>query len=72
MTPDGFPIVGRPKEIENMILAVGMCGQGFMLGPGLGEILAEIITTTTTTKENQQILDQLSLYRDFGSQEVLK
>ena len=78
MTPDGFPIVGRPKEIGNMILAVGMCGQGFMLGPGLGEILAEIITTTTTTKENQlqkenqQILDQLSLYRDFGSQEVLK
>ena len=43
MTPDGFPIVGKIKEIENYIHAVGMCGQGFMLGPGLGELIARII-----------------------------
>jgi sarcosine oxidase subunit beta len=35
MTPDGFPIVGRSREISNLINAVGMCGQGFMLGPGM-------------------------------------
>ena len=38
MTPDGFPIVGWSKEVEGYLMAVGMCGQGFMLGPGLGEI----------------------------------
>jgi hypothetical protein len=39
MTPDGFPIVGWAKEVEGYLLAVGMCGQGLMLGPGLGELL---------------------------------
>ena len=43
MTPDGFPIVNFPENFSNLLLAVGMCGQGFMLGPGLGEILAEVI-----------------------------
>ena len=35
-TPDGSPIVGRSRETENFILASGMGGQGFMLGPGMG------------------------------------
>ncbi|MBT7469079.1 MAG: FAD-binding oxidoreductase, partial [Candidatus Cloacimonetes bacterium] len=30
MTPDGFPIVGKSREISNLINAVGMCGQGYM------------------------------------------
>jgi sarcosine oxidase subunit beta len=37
MTPDSFPIVGKMKELENFYQAVGMCGQGFMLGPGIAE-----------------------------------
>ena len=44
MTPDGYPICGRVDEIEGMYLAAGMCGQGFMLGPGLGRNMAELIT----------------------------
>lgn len=70
MTPDGFPIVGFTPEITNLFLAVGMCGQGFMIGPGLGEIVAEILTN----KDHQfhEILNQLSLYRNFSGQELLK
>lgn len=70
MTPDGFPIVGRPKDIDNIFLAVGMCGQGFMLGPGLGKIISEIIVDKTD--KYNFILDQLSLYRQFEGNEMLK
>lgn len=70
MTPDGFPIVGYTKEIENLILAVGMCGQGFMIGPGLGSILAEIVVDKTD--KYNDILDQLTLYRSFTGDEILK
>jgi len=70
MTPDGFPIVGFTREISNLFLAIGMCGQGFMIGPGLGEIIAEILTNDN--HQYQTILDQLSLYRNFGGQELLK
>ena len=38
MTPDGNPIIGWAKELEGFLLAVGMCGQGFMLGPGCRRI----------------------------------
>ena len=70
MTPDGFPVVGWPKEIENMFLAVGMCGQGFMLGPGLGKIISEIIVDKTD--KYNFILDELTLYRQFEGNEMLK
>jgi len=70
MTPDGFPIVGWTKEITNLFLAVGMCGQGFMLGPGLGYIISEILTGNN--KEYNFILDQLTLYREFAGIEILK
>ncbi|MFA5405535.1 MAG: FAD-binding oxidoreductase [Ignavibacteria bacterium] len=70
MTPDGFPIVGYTKEVENLFLAVGMCGQGFMIGPGLGLIVSEIIADKST--EYGFITEQLSLYRNFSGTEVLK
>lgn len=71
MTPDGSPIVGPVKGLEGYINAVGMCGQGFMLGPGLGEVLARIVTEKLTSKDNE-ILEEFSLYRDFGKEEKLK
>ncbi len=70
MTPDGFPIVGWTKEISNMFLAVGMCGQGFMLGPGLGKIISEILVDKSD--KYNFILDQLTLYREFAGIELLK
>jgi sarcosine oxidase subunit beta len=70
MTPDGFPIVGINQDIENNLLAIGMCGQGFMLGPGLGKILAE--TFVDGNKEHDFIFELLSPYRSFDEEEALK
>ncbi|MHA1974577.1 MAG: NAD(P)/FAD-dependent oxidoreductase [Candidatus Hodarchaeales archaeon] len=71
MTPDGSPIIGKVKEIEGLILAVGMCGQGFMLGPGLGEVIQRLIADQLTSKDKEILID-FSLYRDFGKEEKLK
>ncbi len=70
MTPDGFPLIGFNREMENNFLAIGMCGQGFMLGPGLGKIIAETITGRSGTYNF--IFTQLSPYRKFESEEALK
>ncbi len=71
MTPDGFPIVGRIKEVPNYINAVGMSGQGFMLGPGLGELLTRIVLGTET-ENDKRTLKSFDLYRDFSGMEAFK
>jgi sarcosine oxidase subunit beta len=71
MTPDGFPIVGWARELEGYMLAVGMCGQGFMIGPGLGEVIARMVLDRTTG-EDRETLTYLSPYREFKGQEKLK
>jgi sarcosine oxidase, subunit beta len=71
MTPDGFPIVGRVRELEGYIYAVGMCGQGYMLGPGVGVLLTHLMQDDLTSLE-KEILDELSPYREFGAEEKLK
>ena len=43
MTPDGSPIVGWSRDLEGYALAVGMCGQGFMLGPGVGALVSRLV-----------------------------
>ncbi len=71
MTPDGSPIVGWAKEVQGMINAVGMCGQGFMLGPGTGELLARMVANQLSA-EDREVLDILSPEREFKGQEKLK
>jgi sarcosine oxidase subunit beta len=71
MTPDGSPLVGWNKEVEGLLHAAGMCGQGFMLGPGLGEVVARLITGKVTDHD-KIILEGFSPYRKFGGQEALK
>ena len=69
-TPDGFPIIGK-TEIEDFILAVGMCGQGFMLGPGIGKLITRLLTKNIT-KDDEENLKSLSLYRNFEGEEKFK
>jgi sarcosine oxidase subunit beta len=71
MTPDGFPIVGQMRELGGYINAVGMCGQGYMLGPGVGALLARVVQGTLTP-EDGEILEELSPYREFEREEKLK
>jgi len=71
MTPDAFPIVGKTDEVPSFINAAGPCGQGFMLGPGLGELITRIILNRLS-EDDREVLKSFSLYRDFSSAEVLK
>ncbi|MCR4391289.1 MAG: FAD-binding oxidoreductase [Candidatus Acetothermia bacterium] len=71
MTPDGSPLVGWAREVDGYLLAIGMCGQGVMLGPGLGELLARMVADSVTA-EDREILDALSPYRAFALEEALK
>jgi sarcosine oxidase, subunit beta len=71
MTPDGAPIVGEVKDLKGYINAVGMCGQGFMLGPGLAVVLRQLITNQLD-ESAREVLGLLSLYRNFGGKEALK
>ncbi len=71
MTPDGNPIIGKVNECEGYINAIGMCGQGFMLGPGVGELVHRVIIDKLIN-DDKEILEDFSLYRDFRSQEKLK
>jgi sarcosine oxidase subunit beta len=50
---------------------VGMCGQGVMLGPGLGEMLSGMVQDKLPTKD-RELLDLLSPYREFKGMEKLK
>ena len=71
MTPDGSPLVGWDRNLEGFLHATGMCGQGFMLGPGIGELLARMIARETTP-DDHIILEEFSPYREFGGHEALK
>jgi len=72
MSPDGSPLVGWSKEVKGYLMAIGMCGQGFMLGLGLGELLARMVTQSKLSVEDQETLEILSPYREFKRQEALK
>ncbi len=71
MTPDGSPIVDYSKGIKGYINLAGTCGQGLMLGPGLGELTSHLISGKLTS-EDKEILTGFSRYRDFSKEEELK
>ncbi|HLN62563.1 MAG TPA: FAD-binding oxidoreductase [Symbiobacteriaceae bacterium] len=71
MTPDGSPIVGWAREAEGFVHAVGMCGQGYMLGPGVGELLARMVQGTVT-EADREVLTILSPERTYAGMERLK
>lgn len=64
MTPDGIIILGSVREVEGLYLCVGMCGQGFMLGPGVGRNIARFIIDGEPVIA-RNIFDSVGFYRDF-------
>jgi len=71
MTPDGFPIVDKFDNVDGFISAAGMCGQGFMLGPGLGELITKLVLNTLPPDE-KNILKGFTAKRSFAGTEVYK
>ncbi|MEN6633937.1 MAG: FAD-dependent oxidoreductase [Candidatus Polarisedimenticolia bacterium] len=70
MTPDGSPILGREAQLDGYFHAVGMCGQGFMLGPGVGSLMARVVSGTETA-EDRAVLEELKPDSVFGGGEKL-
>jgi sarcosine oxidase subunit beta len=71
MTPDGSPLVGEALEVKGFYQAAGMCGQGFMLGPGLAEFIQRDLCGQILPSD-QVIVESFSPYRVFAGQEILK
>ena len=83
MTPDGNPLVGWNKDVQGVFHAVGMCGQGFMLGPGLGNVIARAVvsgqgkqpsleSSDDRKKKDAMVLRDFYPYRSFSGMEALK
>lgn len=72
MTPDGLPIIGEAPNVSGFYVAAGLCGQGFMMGPGIARNMAHYIARGTPHLETY-LFDALSPQRDFyAKKEALK
>jgi len=49
ITPDGVPVLDRLDALGNLVVATGMSGHGFGISLGVGDTLAELIDTGSTT-----------------------
>ncbi|WP_207004626.1 NAD(P)/FAD-dependent oxidoreductase [Trinickia mobilis] len=47
--PDDKPIMGASGNVGGLFYAFGFCGHGFQLGPGVGDVMAELIDTGSTS-----------------------
>jgi sarcosine oxidase subunit beta len=46
---DELPVMGPSGRVSGLYYAFGFCGHGFQLGPGVGDVMAELIDTGATT-----------------------
>ncbi|RYD54405.1 MAG: FAD-binding oxidoreductase [Sphingomonadales bacterium] len=47
-TPDAIPVISRLDAVPGLIIGTGFAGHGFGIGPGAGELLADMATGTTS------------------------
>ena len=71
MTPDGNPIIGKINGIDGYLVGAGTCGQGFMLGPGVAQLLTHAVTGELSRTE-VDCLYRMRYDRTFDSKEMLK
>lgn len=60
-TPDHNPIIGASRTTPNLLHAFGFSGGGFLLAPGVGDVLADLVTTGETATP----LDAFSIGRFY-------
>jgi sarcosine oxidase subunit beta len=71
ITPDGNPIIGKVDGIDGYFIGAGTCGQGFMLGPGVAQLITHAITGNLSQIE-KDCLYRMRYDRSFESKEMLK
>lgn len=47
--PDDVPIMAPSATTPGLFYAFGFCGAGFQIGPGVGDVMAELIATGSST-----------------------
>jgi D-amino-acid dehydrogenase len=50
-SPDGLPLVGRPRAYTNLVLATGHAMLGFTLAPVTGGLVADIVSGTDPSED---------------------
>ena len=70
-TPDGQPFIAADGNLAGLYHAAGMCGQGFMLGPGIGKLMTRWLHGNLTP-DDRMVLEQFRLDREFSGTELLK
>ena len=71
MTPDGNPIIGTVDGIDGYLVGAGTCGQGFMLGPGVAQLLTHAVCGDLNQAE-KDCLQRMCYDRSFDTKEMLK
>jgi sarcosine oxidase, subunit beta len=66
-TPDSNPVIGPSRTTPRLLHAFGFSGGGFLLAPGVGEVLAELVTEGATATP----IEAFSIAR-FSPQPALK
>lgn len=46
---DSKPVLGPSARVDGLYYAFGFCGEGFAIGPGIGDSMAELIATGQTS-----------------------
>jgi sarcosine oxidase subunit beta len=67
MSPDGNPLCG-PTPVRGFYVSAGMSGHGFMFGPAIGKLMAEVMCDGSSSIP----LDEFRLDRSFGKAEAMK
>lgn len=49
VTPDAIPVIGPVEAIPGFYIASGFSGHGFGIGPGAGQLMAELVMGTSPT-----------------------
>lgn len=62
-TADGSPVIGRSATTPGLHYAFGFNGEGFAIGPGVGEVMAELVATGRSSTP----IDAFSIARFTGA-----
>ena len=46
--PDMVPVIDRVPQVQGLVLATGMCGHGFGIGPAIGRVVADLVAGNPT------------------------
>ena len=60
--PDDVPVIDRVAAIPGLVIATGLCGHGFGIGPGMGRVVADLVAGNPTGHDLQRF--RLSRFTD--------